>query len=514
MISANRRLAINTVSICCRIGITAVVSLFATRYLISAIGEEDFGLYNLIGGVVALFLFISTTMTVTTQRFLSYHMGSGDITTEQLTGIFKSAILVQTIIAIVIAIIVQAGGTYLINNVLNIPQESISDARFLLITVTLGVIATIIAVPFEAALLAHEKIAFISVLQISYALIRFAGILLLLDSSGNRLRLYSIIMAALSYLILIAQFIVCQCKFQETKLNNFRYVKMYSLKSIGGFASWIFCGITCSTIRSYLGAMFMNIFYGVIINAANGIAVQVNTLVEQYSASITTSIRPQLMKSAGSRDKFRFNTLLFLSCRIPLILSVIAIIPIYISLPDLLNIWLTEIPPYTITFCRIILLTSLFSQATIGLASGLEAIGKIKIIHLSVGIIKLLALPFGWYFLKCGFPPQSMLLCIFASEIISSIIRVTVSHYYISYSLKAFLMTTILRPTLICVLAYPLLSYIWEISKHSVLNTIAFLIFSIILVCGITFFVALKKDEKDRIIRKTKSAVNQIKEYV
>ena len=180
----NKRIAVNTVAIYCRLVLSSGIALFSTRYVLEALGEEDFGLYNVIAGVVALFSFIASTMATTTQRFISFTMGSAP-DTGRIREVFGSSLCLHVVVAFVVAAVVLLGGWLLIDNVLSIPQGKHSDALFVLVSVCFGLVGTIVSVPFEALLMAHENIVFVSVCQMFNTLVKLGGALLRSTSSAR-----------------------------------------------------------------------------------------------------------------------------------------------------------------------------------------------------------------------------------------------------------------------------------------------------------------------------------------
>ena len=502
----NKRIAINTAAIYFRLILTVGITLFSTRYVLEALGAVDFGLYNVIAGVVALFSFIAGTMATTTQRFISFTMGLTH-SVEKIKEVFGSSLLLHLIVAAIVAIVVLLGGWLIIDQLLEIPPGKYDDAYFVLISVACGLLGTIISVPFEAVLMAHENIIFVSACQVSNAVIKLGGAYLLLFLDIDRLRVYAVIMACLPLLLLLMEGSFCLKKYQETHLQRKDLKTGPIMREIGKFASWVMIGTTCGTLRTQGVSILLNMFWGVIVNAANGVAMQVNSTLMFFSASITTSIRPQLVKSAGENDVARMNTLIIACCKYPLLLIALFGVPLIVGMPLVLSIWLTEVPDYTVIFCRLLIISTLFNQATIGLTAGMEACGKVKWVHLLVGLSFLLVLPAGYILAKGGCPPQGLLWCIVANEAFASILRILLAWKTINLDIRSFTKDVIVRCFSVIALLLIATYFIWGSLPSSFPWFMVLCLIDIALFGIFTVTIGLTCHERNRILVAIKSKI-------
>lgn len=483
----NTRIVVNTAFIYCRLLVVTILSLFSTRYILLALGETDFGIYNLIAGVVGLFSFISITMAGTTQRYISYYMGGEDM--NLVKEVFYNSCVMHIVIALLVALIVEFGGIWCINNILSIPVDRFKDAIFVLHCVTCGLIATIICVPYEAILMAYENILFVSAVHTLKAVIMFAGAWVLLYFSTDRLRIYAEIMAVIPYVYLIVEFLYCHFKYKITRLE-WHVIRDYSLiKSMGNFAGWVMVGVTCGTLRTQGSAVLLNMFFGVLVNAANGVALQVNGALQQFSSSVTVSIRPQLTKSIGCHDYGRMYSLTYAACKYPYLLMVLFAVPAIIAMPYLLRIWLKEVPEYSVVLCRLMLLSTMISLVSYGFTSAIEAYGKVKWLHLTVGIMHIFALPIGYILFKLGCPPQTIMWCIVLEEGINGWIRVFLVRHYLQIDIGYYLRNVILRSFLVTLIVFVCDYFIWRIIEATFVHFMLFLLIhtGIYLVCCIHY---------------------------
>lgn len=507
----NTRIALNTSVIYCRLIVTIFVSLFSTRYILLALGETDFGIYNLIAGVVALFSFIASTMAGTTQRYISYHMGSGDM--QQVGNVFYASCFIHICIAVIVALLVEVGGTYLVNHVLSIPDGRVADARFVLHCVTIGLAGTIVTVPYEAALMAHENILFISIVNLLNAVVKLAGAVVLLYIHLDRLRVYAVIMALLPFLCFGLEALFCNIKYKETRIRLHRISDFSLIKSMCGFAGWVLIGVTCGTIRTQGTAILLNVFFGVVANAANGIAMQVNGQLQQFSTSITTSIRPQLMKSAGCNDRERMLTLTYAACKYPFLLMVLFAVPLIIAMPEVLQLWLKEVPEYTVILCRILLLASLLNQISIGMTIAIEATGRVKLLHSIIGILHIVSLPAGYLFFKFGYPPQTIMWCIAVEETVAAVLRLALAKRMIGIDINLFLKNVALRSMAVVAILASVCCMLWHLLPSNFISLLLFCAISAVMFISSVFYIGLSGSEREKVTHMLSGIVRKFKGY-
>ena len=503
----NKRIAKNTAVLYFRVIITLFLTLFSTRYVLLGLGSEDFGTYNLIAGVVALFIFISGTMAATTQRFISYEFGSThDIT--KVAKVFNTSIILHFLIAIFIFIVIISTGIILIDNVLSIPTSNIEQAKIVLLSVAIGLIWTIISVPFEATLMAHENILFYAIIQLLSVFTKFGIALLLLIIDNNRLIIYAILMAGVPLLVLICQAIYCFKNYKETHINK-RYLILRNnpyIKPMTSFASFALFGNIGWTVRTQGFSIILNIFWGVIINAANGIANQVSAALLTFSSSLTTSLRPQLIQAAGENNNKRLIQLTKAACKYPfLILSLIGI-PIFIIMPYVLELWLTDVPEYSILFCRILILDVMLNQSTLGLALIMDAKGKIKLLHSLIGT-SLILTTILIYFIALYYKSVSLVYSfILVNDFIIILIRLFIvkhatTQWNLPFHFKQFIFQSIIKPYILTGVLIVIGLIFWRLNTPSFLWASCVASISILCYICLAWSLLLERSEKERIIK-------------
>lgn len=432
---APNRVAINSLALYANMAVSMGVSLLATRYVLEALGSTDFGIYALIANIVAMFSFLNVAMAAASQRYLSYVLGSRN--KQQMHEVFYNSLLIHWCIALAVMVFLLAGGLLCINHLLDIAPTDISKARCVLLCMMCGVVFTIIAVPYEADLNAHEDIFWIAGINSVEALLKLASAIGLLFIDRHRLVIYALAIAGISLFAFICKWGCCrryeECHYRLHRINDFRLIK-----GMTGFAGWNLIGAGASIARFQGAAILLNLFFGLAVNAAYGVAQQVNGFLLFFANSTIRPIRPQIIKNEGSGQHQKVTLLSFSACRITYLLLALLIIPLYLNMPLVLRLWLKEVPENTLAFCRLFLLITLLVQLSIGLNVALEAIGRIKKLQQVVGSLHLISLPAGYLLFRMGCPAVSILYCVLAEEGVATLLRAFIAQKDAGVPLKAY----------------------------------------------------------------------------
>lgn len=497
---ANKRIAKNTIVLYIRVILTLFLTLFSARFVLQGLGEENFGLYNLIAGVVALFSFISGTMAATTQRFISYEMGlTHDL--NHIKRVFNTSIFLHLTIAIIITIIIMVGGLLLIDYVLSIPEDNKYLAKLVLIFVAVGLIGTILSVPYEAILMSRENIFFFAIAHLTGVILKFGIALFITYINNGQLIIYSILMAIIPFIMLALQSLYCYNKYPEShiKVEYLTNKNNPFVKKMGAFASYAFLGNIGWTIRTQGISIILNIFWGVLINAANGIANQISSALLTFSSSLTTSLRPQLIQAAGENNHDRMLTLTYAACRYPLMIISIIGIPLFITMPYILQLWLPEVPNYSVHFCRFLVIDMIINQSTLGLTITLDAKGEIKRLHSTICGCFIIIILIAYITAKLTHNVICVYSCIILSDCIVFGIRLLILRHYkkqwnFNFDIRKYL-KIIIKFYILIGLMIVIGSYIWNLINDTFLNLIffSFLIISSYIICTYIFMCTNKE---------------------
>lgn len=456
---AKTKVILNTCILYARMLITVGITLYTIRLALNALGEIDYGIYNLIVGVIAMLSFLNAAMTTSTQRFLSFYQGRKD--TQAQKDIFYNSFLLHIFLGLIIVLGLETAGLFLFSGFLNIPSDRIFTAKVIYHFMSATVFFTVISVPFSASLNAHEDMLWVAIVNIIEALLKLGVALALYIFTGDKLIFYGISMAVISIISLLFYGTYCMRKYEECSLLRGK-LNPNLMKRLASFASWNLFGAICGIGKTQGLAILFNIFLGAVINAAYAIANQVSAQMNFFSVTMLKALNPQIMKSEGMGDRQRVLRLSMLASKLSFFLLAFIALPCISEMPAILKFWLKEVPAHTISFCSLILIAVMIDQLTIGLSSAVQAIGKLRIYMLIAGAIKLLILPLGYILLKSGSNVNSVFLGYAFCEFIAGIARLFLLKYQSGLSIKIYFQNVFLK------IAFPVLitiSYLFFIVR-------------------------------------------------
>ena len=419
---AANKVILNTGILYGRMLLTMGISLYSTRLVLNALGSTDYGIFNLVAGVIAMLAFLNSAMATSTQRFLSFYQGKNE--PDILKKIFTNSLILHVVIGIIIVIGLEIAGFFLFNGFLNIPNNRLESAKIIYHFMAGSIFFSVSLVPFIASLNAHENMIWIAVVSIIEVLLKLGVALLLLNSQNDKLLLYGILTASISFLILILHMTYCLKSYEECTLYNFWKLDKSLIKELTSFAGWNLFGSLCTLGRVEGFAILLNLFFGAVINAAYGIANQVAGQLSFFSVTMLQALNPQIMKSEGADNRNRMLRLSMIASKFSFFLLAVIAIPIIFEMNSILKFWLKNVPEFTVVFCRLILIGTMINQLTIGLQSALQATGKIKFYQIVVGSLIIFNLPIAYLLLKLGYPAYSALISYIIIELFACSFRV------------------------------------------------------------------------------------------
>ncbi|WP_316819930.1 hypothetical protein [Pedobacter gandavensis] len=404
-----------------RMLITMGISLYATRLVLTALGAADYGLFNLIAGLIAMLSFLNTAMATSTQRFLSFYQGKDDLGMQK--KVFSNSLILHLGIGIVIVAGLEIAGLFLFDGFLNIPQDRIHIAQMIYHFMSLTVFFTVIAVPFTGSLVAHENMLWVAVVNVVETLLKLGIAYLLYLVSEDKLAVYGLLTAGISIVSFLLYAVYCFRKYPDCTLEGIFSVDTKLIKELTSFAGWNLFGSLCALGRAEGLAILLNIFLGTIVNAAFGIANQVAAQLNFFSFTLLRAINPQIMKSEGAANREKMLRLSMIGSKFGFFLLAFVAVPCIFEMNAILRLWLTKVPEYTVVFCSLMLCATLINQLTIGLQSAVQATGKVKAYQMVVGSVLLLALPLAYLLLKLGYAPYYVFVGYCFVELIACTLR-------------------------------------------------------------------------------------------
>lgn len=413
--NSSNRIIVNTIILYAKIFIDMILALWTVPLVMRALGQSDYGLYNLVAGVVSMLTFLNSSMTVVTQRYMSVTMGKNNL--KELNQVFNASIRIHIILGIILVAILEICTPFLFNGFLNIENGRTFTAIVIYQFMIISTLFTILAVPFDATLNAYENMLVFSLVSISEAILKLLLAFYLYIVSFDRLIVYGLGLAIISILGVIVRFIIVNRKYKDLKFCIKESIPKPLYNSMLSYAGWNTFGSVAMMGKNQGIAIVLNLFKGTVINASYGIANQVNGLLSSFTSNIQKAISPQLMKNAGANKHSTMVEMSFSLVKIATIVFSLMAIPLVIEMNQVLSLWLhDDIPPYTVIFCQLIIIMQLLFQFTSGVALAIDAIGKIKQYRIVLSLVLILNVPFAYFLLKIGLPPYSVLVSMIIVE--------------------------------------------------------------------------------------------------
>lgn len=441
MPSDNKKIAKNTLFLYFRMFITMGVALYTSRVVLNVLGVSDFGIYNVVGGIVVMLAFLNGALSNSTQRFLSYEIGVGN--KEKINEVFNISMGIHLALAILILIISETIGLWFINHKLNFPAERTFAVNCVYQFSIITTVTNILSIPYNALIIAHERMkiyAYISFTEVSLKLII---VILLIWVNFDKLILYSFMMLTIQFIIRYIYSYYCKKHYEESKFKLIKDKQRY--KKMASFAGWSFWGAAASMGNTEGINVILNLFFGTTINAARGIAFQVQNAVVQFVSNFQLAINPQIVKSYASSDLKQMHKLIFKGSLFSFIILLIIAQPIIIEMPYILKLWLKNFPGQSVLFCQLVLINSLIVSISGPLSMAAQATGNIKKYQLTMGTLLLLNMPLTYLFFKFNYEPQTAFYICILIEVFALFIRLLMLQKMIKLSFPNFFKNVLLK---------------------------------------------------------------------
>jgi O-antigen/teichoic acid export membrane protein len=468
------------------------LSLYTTRIVLEALGAESFGLYNVIAGLVAMLSFLNAAMTTSTLRYISVNIGTKNI--ANVKKVFANSVIMHFGLGVLIVLILEGVGIYFLHN-LRIPPDKLQEATILFHFVVLTTFVTIISVPYDAILNAHENMAFLAVSNVIDTVLRLATAFLLMYIADYKLAVYGFLGMIVTLIIRVMKSIYVRRRYEETKVN---YRKLYdkgTIKELSFFASWNLFGVLSYLGRTQGLAVLINVFFGALINAAYAISNQVVGQINFFTFTLLQAINPQIMKNEGSENRDKMLSLSYSASKFGFMLFAIVAIPALFEMDSILAIWLKKVPDYSGVICKFVLVSVMINQITVGIDSAMQASGRIKKYMLAVGSVKLAILPVSYILLKFGASLDSIFYGYIILEVVTGITRMMILKADMGVSLLFYFNKVILRMMYVVaiVVAVDYLFVTFLQFRYRLLFTVSC---STIVFAVASYYLALNADEK------------------
>lgn len=422
--SDNKRIAKNTMYMYIRMFVTMLIGLYTSRAVLAALGFEDYGLYNVVGGIIALFTFVNSAMTNTTSRYITYYLGKKDV--QRLQEVFSTAFYIHVLVAILIIILGETIGLWYVYIKLVVPDGRFLAAFWLYQFTIVTTAANVISVPFNSAIIANERMSAFAFIAIFDAVFKLLVAVSLEYIPYDKLIYYGFMILLIQLSINTVYWIYNYKYFEGSRIKKVFDKSLF--KEIFGFTGWNLFGSFSSMFFSQGINLILNFFCGPTVNAARGISVQVEGLVRTFATNVQTAINPQIIKSYAQDQKDRFFSLIFASSRYCFYLLFLVALPIILEAEFLLTLWLGNFPEHTVNFIRITLISVTLEALITPMFMANLASGKVKLYQTVISIISMIFIPVTYLAMKLTLIPEIVFICLLAVRIVEIIARIFIVH--------------------------------------------------------------------------------------
>lgn len=502
----SRRIAKNTLILYVRMLFLMLISLYTSRVNLAALGIDDYGIYNVVGGVVGMFSILSGSLSAAISRFITFELGKGD--REKLKAVFSSSVTIQLLLSLIIIILAETVGLWFLNSQMNIADNRMTAANWVYQFSIASFVLGLISIPYNAAIVAHEKMSAFAYISIFEGIGKLAVAFLVMVSPIDRLIFYAFLLFFISFIIRLMYGAYCKRHFEECSVR-LQYDGAL-LRQMFGFAGWNFIGASSGILRDQGGNILLNIFFGPAVNAARGISQQINNAVIGFVNNFMTALSPQITKSYASGNREYMMTLIYQGARYSYYMLLMIALPIILNIDYILSIWLKEVPDHTALFAQLTLIYAMSESLSNPLITAMLATGKIKNYQIVVGGLQMLNLPAAYIALKLGGIPESVIIIAIILSQCSLAARLIMLRPMIGISIREYIKNVYLNVVSTTVSATILPILLTIVLKNTFLD---FLIScAICLICAGTaiFFIGFNKRDRQLAL----SVAHKIKDKI
>lgn len=493
IINENKRIAKNTLMLYIRMLLSVVVSLYTSRVILEVLGVEDYGIYGVVGGVVAIFSFLNASMSGATSRFLTFEMGNGS--EQQLKDTFSSAFIIHVVIALLVLLLAETIGLWFFCNKLVIPEERMYAAHWVYQCSVISSMLTIIQVPYNSLIIAHERMEVYAYIEILNVVLKLLIVYILSIVNFDKLIVYSILILTVSVISLFIYRIYCTRNFKEA---HFYFVWNSSvLRPMLAFTGWDFYGNLCVTARLQGTNFLINNFFGVIANAANGIATTVNSVLSGFACNIITAFRPRIIKEYSQQKWDKMQSMMNNSIKFSILFLFMLSLPILFDTSFVIELWLGQVPEYVVPFIRLTIIINSIGLINSVLVIAIHATGNIKRLSYLTGTLYLLSLPVSYTLLRLG----CNVVSVYVVNLFSTALIVIQNLCILKQQIKAICISSIIRVLIISVIVAILsgicLWVIYTNMEKGFIRLFTITISDIIFMSIFTYVIALSSDQRE-----------------
>lgn len=488
-----KRIARNTILLYVRQFLTIVVGLYTSRVVLKTLGVSDYGVYNVVGGIVTTMAFLNSAMSAASQRFISFEMGKGNI--KKLNRVFCTSVNIHLFIAAIIFLAAETVGLWFVNNHLNIESNRMVAANWVYQTSIFTFILGICSVPYNACIIAHEHMRAFAYIGIFEVVLKLLIVFCLLIGNLDKLILYGLLILGVAVVIYVCYGMYCRKYFTEAhykpSLDRPMFCEMFA------FAGWSMFGNMGFSFKDSIANIIVNIFFGTAVNAARGIGLQVSSLITSFASNFTMALNPQITKQYAADNIDTSIRIVYVGSRYSFYLLMMIAIPLLVNMEYVLRLWLEYVPPFSAEFLTLGLITSLIHSMSYPVTVALQATGKIRTFQIGICIIMLSELPIIYLLMKQGYPPYVSMMPAVVSYLVALLFRINLLKRLVpKYSLREYLFDIVLRCLAVFVGCWIILKYIHSFFSDTFLTVIITTIISFFIMAMLVYGVGISSEER------------------
>lgn len=506
----NKRIAKNTLLLYFRMLFLLSINLFTSREMLAILGVIDFGIYNVVGGFVTMFTMISGAMATATQRFISFEIGRG--TDSNVKTIFSTAVIIHIFLALLVFCIAETIGLWFINTQMYFPTERYVAVNWVYQFSILTFMINIISVPYNASIIAYEKMTVFAYVSIFEAIAKLLIVYLIIWSPIDKLILYAALLALVAIVVRVIYGIYCDKHFMECRCTwkSDKNVK----RKMMSFVSWNLIGSLSGVLKEQGINVLLNIFFGAAVNAARGLAFQVNNAIHGFVGNFQIAMNPQIVKTYASGNKNDMFKLVFKGSKFSFMLLLTLNLPVIIEAPYILNLWLKEVPNYTVIFLRLVLILALIESFSGTLIASMHASGKVRDYQIVVGGLSLLTLPLVYFVLKIYPEPHLAMIVGIVMAVLCLLARLYMLKKTIELPVFFFLRSVCLVNLLITAVSSLIPITIYMNMDKGFISFLTICIISVFSTVSFSYIIGLNSSEKAMVKKKLHTIISKIHDRI
>lgn len=503
----NGKIAKNTILLYIRMVFVLLISLYTTRLLFRVLGVVDYGVYNVVSGVVAMFGFLNTAMANGIQRFYNFNLGKeGE---GGLVSVYNTSVRIQLLIAIIVFALLEAVGVWYINNVMVLPDGRVFAANIIFQLSAISLIFVISEAPYAGAVMAMERMDYFAIVSILDAVLKLALLFVLMHIADDKLILWGIIGLVIAMLNFLLYFVYCKKKFLFIRLT-----KQFNKQEFGamlGFSGWNVFGTLSNMLKDQGVNMILNSFFGPVVNAARGIAYQISSALTSFITNNSIAVRPQLTQAYAQGNYGRTLNLMYAISKLNYYLLLILTIPVSFEINFILHVWLgDDVPEYVPIFAILVMATNLLENLRSPVSLVVHASGEMKKYQFWVSMVNVLTIPLSWIVLKLGANPESTFIVALLCSILAQIVAVFILRTIISFSVRDYLYRVI-SPCFVVTTVAVVLTWVFRVLlPQSVIASIGIIIIGALFSIGAAYLLGMNKEEKQMVKTMALGIINRI----